>query len=86
MVGVVTWGVEDGDADETAGVDYVLCISIVFSLNLPSFFSSGMSVLRHGGKRRYNKKFWGLKIYRWMDIPLGCHMSAKNFIDGGASG
>lgn len=37
MVGVVAWGVEDGDADEAAGVDYGLWVSIGLALFLSLF-------------------------------------------------
>lgn len=74
VVGVVAGRVEDGDADEAAGVD---CDFMVSTIVLTLFLFLSFVI-------------WGdcLCFLSWFGqtIPFGCHMSARNFIDGGASG
>lgn len=64
MVRVVAGRVEDGDADQAAGVD--CCLSAIAGRR------------GEGGKRRVARGYG--------TVPLGCHMSARNFMVGGASG
>ena len=73
MVWVVAWRVQDGDADEAARVNY----------DGRSFQESALGF--------FLLLFWpcqgqGGWLESWKCLPLGCHTSARNFMDGGARG
>lgn len=71
MVWVVAGGVEDGDADQAAGVDWrdIIALAVADTYLIVTCWDHGVLYMALGGP-----------------VPFGCHISPTNFIVGGDRG